>query len=133
MSEIERVAAALMRVVLTPTEATRLKGIIDTRTITDEPMTDRPTVSEAMDAVRAASYEIHDPGTPEHGMRIVHVIEGHGRSADWELSDVLRTIRTAGRSRLSWNVRTDRHRLTIDRGGVGILYVDTTNTGALTR
>jgi hypothetical protein len=133
MSEIERVAAALMRVVLTPTEATRLKGIIDARTITDEPMTDRPTVSQAIDAVRAAAYEVHDPGTPQHGLLIVHVIDQQGIGADWDLDRLLTTIRVAGRGRLSWNIRTDRHRLTIDRGRLGVLYVDTTNTGALTR
>lgn len=133
MSSVERVKQALMRTVLTPTEANHLHQIITARTITDEPTTDRPTVREALDAVLAAAYEVHDPGTPDHGTRIIHTIDSHGVGQDWQLTEIQRTIVVAGRNRLSWNVRTDRHRLTIDRGNAGALHVDTTNTGALTR
>lgn len=132
MSELERVKSCLLRVVLTPTEAQQLHAIIEARTLPDEPMTERPTIREAVDAVTAASWEVVDPGSHFHGQRIVHVLNnGHG--ADWVLDEVTRTIRVAGRSRLVWNTRMDRHRLTIDRGQLGTIHVDTTNTGARTR
>jgi hypothetical protein len=133
MGEIDRVRQALYRLMFTPTEAQQLHAIIEARTIPDTTNTGGPTVAQAVEAVEQAAYEVHDPGTPDHGLRIVHVIDEYGRGSDWELDQVLRTIRVAGRARLRWNVRTDRHRLTIDRGYAGIMHVDTTNIGAMTR
>lgn len=133
MGHIDRVRQALYRLTLTQTEAQQLHAIIEARTIPADTITTGPTVAEATQAVEQAAYEIHDPGTPDHGKYIVHVIDTRGVGMDWDLADVVRTIRVAGRSRLSWNVRTDRHRLTIDRGNAGTIHVDTTNIGAMTR
>lgn len=131
MSTVERVKMALQRVVLTPTEAQQLISIITARTLTDEPLTDRPTVSEAVDAVRAAAYEIHDPGTYENGMRIVHTVGPDNVGKDFDLEYVLTMVRVAGTNRLRWNNNEhDRHALIIDRGQRGAIAVEAIREGA---
>lgn len=131
MNSIERVRQALSCMVLTPTEAQRLIAVINARTIPDEPMTERPSVSEAVDAVRAASYEIHDPGTPQNGLRIVHTVGLNNVGADMDLERVLTIVRVAGTNRLRWNTnRHDRHALIIDRGHYGAIAVEATRNGA---
>lgn len=130
MSTVERVKMALQRVVLTPTEAQQLISIITARTLTDEPMTDRPSVSEAVDAVRAVSYEIQDPGTAWNGLRIVHTVGPNNVGDDMELELVLTMIRVAGAGRLRWNTNEhDRHALIIDRGQYGAIAVEATREG----
>lgn len=131
MSVINQVHRLLECSIFTPTEADRLKGIIDARTISADEPDQRPTVSQAIDAVRAASYEIHDPGTSDHGRRIVHTTTPTGFGADWDLDGVLRTIRIAGSSRLAWINSDGRHTLRIDRGYAGIIDVEAVREGRL--
>ena len=124
MNVIGRVNTALIGVALTPSEADQLHALIRARTLDEHEPTNRPTVSEAVDAVRAASYKIHDPGTPQHGTHIVHVVGPDNIGADLDLEYVLTLIRVAGTSRLAWIDTPDRHTLTIDRGRSGVVAVE---------